>query len=125
MISDDKRLRLVSKLLALTQLRKISWRRLDRQPRSSTFSTTVDGLRFELRRAPASEYGRFAGGAVVAVEIWDDDQVNLGPVDTFTDRDRVPILSDLHELVEHHDGTLGAAVAKIDAFLKEDVTHVQ
>ncbi|MEI6558425.1 MAG: hypothetical protein WCO00_08435 [Rhodospirillaceae bacterium] len=125
MISDDKRLRLVAKLLAMTQLRRISWRRRDRQPCSSAFSATADGLRFELRRAPASDYGRRAGGSLVAVEVWDEDQAGSGPLDTFTDRDRVPILDDLFELVEFNDGDSGAAAAKINAFLKEDVTHAQ
>ena len=125
MISDDKRLSLVAKLLAVTQLREISWRRRVRQPCSSAFSATANGLRFELRRAPASEYGRRAGGSLVAMEIWDEDQTSSGPLDMFTDRDRVPILEDLFELVEFNDGDSGAAAAKINAFLKEDVTHAQ
>ena len=125
MISDDKRLSLVAKLLAMTQLRKISWQRRDRQPCSSAFSANANGLRFELRRAPASDYGRRAGGSLVAVEIWDEDQTGSGPLDMFTDRDRVPILEDLFELVEFNDGDSGAAAAKINAFLNKDVTHAQ
>ncbi|MEI8396577.1 MAG: hypothetical protein WCF85_17735 [Rhodospirillaceae bacterium] len=126
MISSDRRLRLVAKLIALTQLKKISWQRRDSKLIHGKFTTIVDKLRFELQHKPLE--GQVLWPTLV-MEIWDEDETNSEPIDSFSERDGIPILGDLFDFVERNDSEFSMAAAKaaakIDKFLARDVSHVQ
>jgi hypothetical protein len=125
MIDEDRRSRLVAKLIVLTQGNKLRWvPALNENSLSAGFLTEESGLRFEIGRCREFR-SLYHMGPKVSIKVFDSETGPNNLIDTFTDRDLVPILRDLYEIVEQKFGDVKMKNAKIDAFLTNDVTHAQ
>jgi len=137
MTADEKRARLVAKLMRMTTRKQIVWL-ADDATGGDTYVAEADGLRFrlyrELIRSPY-ESGVLGMAPIGMTPIGTGIPPHPGPVrlqlldcetslllETITEADRLPLLKTLYEFVHR---SLNKVDDKIDAFLARDVTHVQ
>lgn len=134
MASKEKDIRFVGKLLKLTMTGELKWKRLEIHeggvvPRPDRYEAAVGGMKCELISFAALPVLDMAHVSVNAIAnySWDDVVLRVIDLDTnegevFIERDRMPIVRDLYNVVRGAGFRLDR---KIDAFLKEDVTHAQ
>lgn len=140
MTADEKRGRMVAKLMRMTTKKQIAWS-VDDAGGGEVYIAKADGLRFRLYH---KQYKQPEAGLGVMIGPWGSaplgaltpvpthlvfgivlellDEKSAAPLETITEFDPMPLLKDMYEFVRR---SVSNVDAKIDEFLAREATHVQ